>query len=60
MGDAMPSSPRDTNLNFYFKLSLSPLVANEHDNHVGVGVLAGVFQPGRQVVEGLSPGDVVH
>lgn len=38
----------------------SPLVADEHDDHVAVAVLSGVLQPGGQVVEGVSPGDVVH
>jgi len=31
------------------------LVADEHDCHVGVGVLPRVLQPARQVVEGLAP-----
>ena len=31
-----------------------PLVANEHDDHVGAGVLPGIFQPRRQVVERVS------
>ena len=32
------------------------LVADEHDDHVGVGVLPRVLQPGRQVVE-CVPGE---
>jgi len=36
------------------------LVANKHDDHVGVGVLAGVLQPLRQVLEGVPSSDVVH
>ena len=31
------------------------LIADEHDGHVGVGVLPRVFQPARQVVERLAP-----
>ena len=42
------------------ELMLSPLVSNEHDDHVGVGMLPRVLQPRRQVVESVSPGDVVH
>ena len=38
----------------------SPLVADEHDDHVAVAVLSGILQPGGQVVEGVSPGDVVN
>lgn len=37
----------------------SPLVANQHDYHVRVGMLASVLQPGRQVVECLPASDVV-
>eukprot|EP00290_Baffinella_frigidus_P005168 CAMPEP_0180134656 /NCGR_PEP_ID=MMETSP0986-20121125/10299_1 /TAXON_ID=697907 /ORGANISM="non described non described, Strain CCMP2293" /LENGTH=208 /DNA_ID=CAMNT_0022075073 /DNA_START=132 /DNA_END=759 /DNA_ORIENTATION=- len=36
------------------------LVPDEHDGHVGVGVLQRVLKPRRQVVERLSPRDVVH
>lgn len=36
------------------------LVADEHDGHVGVGVLARLLEPPRQVVERLPPCDVVH
>ena len=36
-----------------------PLVADEHDDHVGVGVLPGVLEPRGQVVEGVPPRDVV-
>eukprot|EP00215_Chloropicon_roscoffensis_P008709 CAMPEP_0196639540 /NCGR_PEP_ID=MMETSP1085-20130531/2100_1 /TAXON_ID=41879 ORGANISM="Pycnococcus sp, Strain CCMP1998" /NCGR_SAMPLE_ID=MMETSP1085 /ASSEMBLY_ACC=CAM_ASM_000807 /LENGTH=223 /DNA_ID=CAMNT_0041968585 /DNA_START=143 /DNA_END=815 /DNA_ORIENTATION=+ len=36
------------------------LVADEHDGHIRVRVLPGVVKPGRQGVEGLPPGDVVH
>jgi hypothetical protein len=32
------------------------LVADEHDGHVGVGVLARILQPAGQVVERLTPG----
>lgn len=36
------------------------LVSNEHDGHVGVCVLAGVFKPACEMVERLTSGDVVH
>jgi len=38
------------------------LVANEHDGHVGVGMLPGIVQPAGQVVESLTPAsaDVRH
>ena len=36
------------------------LVANEHDGHVWVCVLAGVFEPAGEVVERLTSGDVVN
>lgn len=36
------------------------LVANQHDDHVRVGVLPGVLEPGRQVVERLAARNVVH
>ena len=36
-----------------------PLVPDEHDDHVGVGVLPGVLEPRGQVVEGVPPRDVV-
>lgn len=35
------------------------LVANEHNDHVGLGVLTGLLQPPPQVLEGVPPGDVV-
>mmetsp|Transcript_23456 Transcript_23456/g.69088 ORF Transcript_23456/g.69088 Transcript_23456/m.69088 type:complete len:208 (-) Transcript_23456:116-739(-) len=35
------------------------LVADEHDGHVGVGVLARVLEPRGEVVEGLPARDVV-
>lgn len=38
---------------------LLPLVANQHYNHVGVGMLAGILQPCGQVVERFPTGDVV-
>ena len=38
----------------------SPLVSDEHDNHVRVGMLPGVFQPRGQVVERVAAGDVVN
>lgn len=37
-----------------------PLVANEHNDHVAVTMLPRILQPGGQVVESLSPCDVVH
>uniref|UniRef100_A0A6B0UML4 Putative secreted protein n=1 Tax=Ixodes ricinus TaxID=34613 RepID=A0A6B0UML4_IXORI len=48
-----------------FLLHLSPtlqvtLVSDQHDHHVGVGVLASILQPGGQVIEGVPPGDVIH
>jgi len=36
------------------------LVADQHDHHVRIGVLARILQPGGQVVEGLPPCDVVY
>lgn len=36
------------------------LVADQHDDHVRVGVLTRLFQPPREVVERLAPCDVVH
>lgn len=36
------------------------LVADQHDDHVRVGVLPGVLEPGRQVVERLAARNVVH
>lgn len=36
-----------------------PFVANKHDDHVRVGVLARVFEPRGQVVEGVASCDVV-
>jgi len=32
-----------------------PLVAYEHNGHVGAGMLPGIFQPRRQMIEGVSP-----
>ena len=37
-----------------------PLVSDEHDDHVGVGVLPGVLLPCGEVVEGVPPRNVVH
>lgn len=34
----------------------SPFVSNEHDNHIGAGMLASIFKPCRQVVESIPPG----
>src|SRR5690349_6308102 len=31
------------------------LVANKHDRRVGIGMLSGVFEPSRQVVESVPP-----
>lgn len=36
------------------------LVANEGDDQVGVGVLPRFFKPPIQVLEGVSPRDIVH
>lgn len=36
------------------------LVSNEHDGHVGVGMLPRVFQPAGQVVECLAPAQQQH
>lgn len=36
------------------------LVANKHDGHVGVSMLLSIFKPGVQMVECLSPANVVH
>jgi hypothetical protein len=36
------------------------LVADEHDRHVRIGVLTGLFEPSRQVVERLSSRNVIH
>ena len=36
-----------------------PLVPDEHDDHVGVGVLPRVLEPRGQVVERVPPRDVV-
>lgn len=35
-------------------------VTDQHDDHVRVGVLPGVLEPGRQVVERLAARNVVH
>merc|ERR1719198_199174 len=35
------------------------LVANKHDDHVGVGVLPGLFKPACEVVEGITSGDII-
>ena len=34
-----------------------PFVANQHDDHVGAGVLLSVLQPSGQVVEGVTSGE---
>ena len=39
--------------------TIVPLVSDEHDDHVGVGVLPRVLEPRGQVVEGVPPRDVV-
>ena len=31
------------------------LVSNQHDCHIWVGMLSGIFQPTGKMVEGLSP-----
>ena len=36
-----------------------PLVPDEHDDHVGVGVLPRVLEPRGQVVERVPPRDVI-
>eukprot|EP00227_Mantoniella_beaufortii_P021557 CAMPEP_0197591626 /NCGR_PEP_ID=MMETSP1326-20131121/13819_1 /TAXON_ID=1155430 /ORGANISM="Genus nov. species nov., Strain RCC2288" /LENGTH=295 /DNA_ID=CAMNT_0043157157 /DNA_START=218 /DNA_END=1100 /DNA_ORIENTATION=+ len=36
------------------------LVADQHDGHVGVGMLPRVLEPAGEVVERLAPRDVVH
>lgn len=36
------------------------LVANEHDGHVGVGILSSIFQPAGKVVECFTAGNVIH
>mmetsp|Transcript_34199 Transcript_34199/g.55014 ORF Transcript_34199/g.55014 Transcript_34199/m.55014 type:complete len:261 (-) Transcript_34199:62-844(-) len=36
------------------------LVANEHDHHVGVGVLSSLLQPACQMIKSVTPGDVIH
>ena len=36
------------------------LVTNKHDGHLGVSILADLFQPARQVVESVAPRDVIH
>jgi hypothetical protein len=35
------------------------LVANEHDSHIGVGMLPRILQPACQVVEGFPTRDVI-
>lgn len=37
-----------------------PLVANQHNDHIRVGVLTCVLKPGGEVVECVPSGDVVH
>ena len=32
-----------------------PLVSNEHDDHVGAGMLPGVFQPCCQMIKSVTP-----
>ena len=36
------------------------LVADEHDSHVGVGMLPGILQPAGQVVKGFPPAGHPH
>ena len=36
------------------------LVADQHDGHVGVCMLAGILQPARKVVEGFPPAGVAE
>lgn len=36
--------------------TLIRFVADEHDDHIGIGVLTSVVQPRSEVVEGVSPG----
>ena len=36
------------------------LVADEHDSHVGVGMLPRILQPAGQVVEGFPPAGHHH
>ncbi len=36
------------------------LVADEHDDDVGVGVIAQLVQPALHAVEGVLLGDIVH
>lgn len=35
-------------------------IADEHDDHVGTGMLSEIVQPLRQVIEGVASGDVVY
>ncbi|VEU33529.1 unnamed protein product [Pseudo-nitzschia multistriata] len=35
------------------------LVSDQHDYHIGLGVLARLLEPPRQVLEGVSPGYIV-
>lgn len=32
-----------------------PLISNKHDNHIRIGMLSGIFQPGCQMVERVTP-----
>ncbi len=36
------------------------LVADQHDGHVGVGVLPGILQPAGKMVEGFPPAGVAE
>ena len=36
------------------------LVADQHDGHVGVGVLPGILQPAGEMVEGFPPAQIAE
>lgn len=48
------------NIQMIYDCEPLPLISNQHDDHVGVRVLASVLQPSGEVVECVPPGDVVH
>ena len=60
LGSIKPSTPSSSTKELHGWYNCKPLVSDQHDDHIWVGVLPGILQPRGQVVERVSASDVVN